>query len=291
MGNPACPVFIVGPPRSGTTLIRLMLNRHSELAIPDETGIFSWLYYYGSGMPRFFRGPASREKNLVSSLGYDVTRKFDALSESSIRKSPRKIMENLFTSYAKKQNKLYWGEKTPTHLIYVKQMKKMFPDCTIICMTRDPRAVIASYLRYRNSKDHKDGDFWIFHSVEDAVKEYLRYAKMQFNYKKYINIIKYEDLICNTQHTLEQACLLLGLSFEDNMLQYSKTAENNLNASLRNGHIPEWKREVFKPPSLSLLNRWKNELSNKDVRYINSKVGKYLDFFEYSVDYDNNEVI
>jgi len=277
-----CPVFIVGPPRSGTTLMRLMLNAHSEIAIPDETGIFFWLYQW-AGIPRIFRGPLSKRQQLVAALGREVTVKFDDLPWTNKPRKFRDVVEWLFSTYAQQRQKTHWGEKTPAHVMYIKQIKRMFPECTIIYMSRDPRAIISSYLRYSRSKARTTSDFWMCDTIEAAVAQYVKYTDPALANESQITIVKYEDLVNEPKQTLDRVLALLDLPYESGMLKYNRSAEKRLVESIskRDGQLPEWKRGGIESPKKELIGRWEGELTQTDLLFINSNLKKYIRFFEY----------
>jgi len=281
---PRFPVFIVGPPRSGTTLLRLMLNAHSEIAIPDETGIFPWIYQWVN-IPRIFRGQPSRNQQLVAALGQEVTEAFDSLPWLDRPRKSRNVVEWLFSSYAKQRQKKYWGEKTPAHVMYIKQIKRMFPTCSIIYVSRDPRAIIASYLRYSLSRERKIADFWMCDTIEAAVAQYAKYTDPAVENESLINIVKYETLVNEPRQTLEGLCASLGLSFERSMLEYNCSAEKSLVESIskRSGHLPDWKQGAEESLNKDFSVRWKSELSHADLLYINSNLENYIRFFGYSI--------
>jgi hypothetical protein len=266
------PLFIIGCPRSGTTLMRLIFNSHPELAIPDETGIFDWLYnrpLYKKLLPL----KASKNQVLVKSLGEVVTKQFDALPASK-RKSPKAIIDFLLQSYAQREQKSYWGEKTPLNIYYLATILNIYPDATIIYMIRDPRAVASSFKRY---VDHKRGkeDFWITEDVNKAIKLWKTSVEQAMEFKNQITFVKYEDFVRKPQSTIQRLCEIIGLPYQDRMFEFYK------NNSPDNQEV--WHRETTKPVNQSNIDKWQSELSEEEIRTIERDLKDYMEKFDYQI--------
>lgn len=143
------PVFIVGMPRSGTTLMRGAVEAYPEIAIAPETHFLN------------FWVPRSGKTELESRGDFDHfwaafvgSRQFEQLGLppaevrdtilSAGRPSFRTVFATVLRAYAEKAGKRRWGEKTPLHHLHIGRLLEWFPDGRIIYMLRDPRAVVAS---------------------------------------------------------------------------------------------------------------------------------------------------
>ena len=161
------PIFIVGTPRSGTTLLRLLLINHPDIAIPDETNIMDWLYKK-PGKRRLLLPRASDAGNLTTAFGMNLAAEYDSLKRHKRPRSRRDKVAWFFERYAHQRGKQYWGDKTPGHAPYASELKDLFPESTFVFMLRDPRAVVASLLRYKGSSLRTERDFWICDRLEEA---------------------------------------------------------------------------------------------------------------------------
>lgn len=148
------PVFVVGPPRSGTHLLRFCLSRHSRLHVGPETGFFLKL----DGDRRLL-APGSfprRAEEIVDRLlrsGDPTMEDVLPLREelvARVRAGPadhRALAEVLLGTIAGARGKARWGEKTPFHVLYVDRILALFPEARIVCLRREARNVVASYLK------------------------------------------------------------------------------------------------------------------------------------------------
>jgi hypothetical protein len=202
------PVFIVGAWRSGTTLLRVTLNRHSQLAMWDgETAYFPLLYT----RRRAFGDPAdprNRERIVdkylavkwVQEAGLDLAVLRERMLAEGV--SWRALFLSMIQTYA--------GEKTPSHALHVETLCAWFPGCSIIHLVRDPRDAISSRIRMpRANRSVLVGacEWRLFNRAALAVSgrdEYLR--------------VKYEDLVTRPEEQLRRICGHIGLEYEESML-------------------------------------------------------------------------
>ena len=102
------PIFIVGTPRSGTTLLRLVLNNHPEIAIPDETNIMAWLHKE----PGTAADPATsiRCREFTTAFGMNLAAENDSLKRHKRPRSRRDKVAWFFERYAHQRGKQLWGD-------------------------------------------------------------------------------------------------------------------------------------------------------------------------------------
>ena len=129
MRPPAPAPFIVGVPRSGTTLLRLMLDAHPALAIPTET-------HFGPELIAACRGGGLDRDGVVELIaGHNRWQTFE-LDRSSIRDrlaAGRSIeggeaLRAFYDAYAEAQGKPRWGDKTPGYLREMRLIQKALPE-------------------------------------------------------------------------------------------------------------------------------------------------------------------
>jgi len=276
------PIFIVGTPRSGTTLLRLLLNSHPELAIPDETNIMAWLYKK-PGKPRLLLPRASDAGNLTTAFGMNLAAEYDGLRRQKRPRSRRDKVAWFFESYAHQRGKQYWGDKTPGHARYARELKDLFPESTIVFMLRDPRAVVASFLRYKASTRRTESDFWICDTIEEAVESYRRYIRPAINFAEHLEFIRYEDLVTHPLNTLQQVCRKLGIEFAPEMLEAGRSSESEFfeGTSKRRGALPEWKGAALGTIDPKLADNWRHELSADQIAYTSGELSEFLSRFGY----------
>ena len=138
------PIFIVGIKRSGTTLLRLMLDSHSQIAITPESQFIGYFY---NNLKNY--GPLKDDNNFLK-LVNDITRcrrfKFrntkvpdeKILLNSIYPRNLSNIINFFNTMYMFDNKKKIWGDKTPIFHRHVDRLVDLFPSCKIICIIRDP---------------------------------------------------------------------------------------------------------------------------------------------------------
>jgi hypothetical protein len=204
------PFFIVGCPRSGTTLLQLLVESHPNIAIPPESHIFKRFsdifHCYGdlskSANLRRFVHDLFRDYFIRNwELGVTANEFCSQLQERSIRG----VLSLLMAKYARKEGACRWGEKTPYHLFYAKQINDIFPQAKFIHLVRDGRDVAASSKRVPVGPP----------SVYGVAKEWKCYIATFNEFKNDLDPdrwieVRYEDIVRNTNAELGRIFRFLG---------------------------------------------------------------------------------
>lgn len=127
-GSPG-PIFIIGSMRSGSTLLRLILDSHPNIAIGSETGFMGGLRHVKE-IPSWKFGSGWYERLNWSEAEFDARL--------------RDFYGGMFGRFALEQGKTRWGEKTPFHTSHIGEMARVFPDSVFVGIVRHPGAVAAS---------------------------------------------------------------------------------------------------------------------------------------------------
>jgi len=193
------PVFVVGSMRSGSTMLRLMLDSHPRIAIPSETG------FMGSAVavhriPDWKFGDGWYER-----LGWSAEEVDDRL---------REFYDGMFRRYAAEQGKPRWGEKTPFHTAHMQRMARIFPDACFVGIVRHPGAV-ASSLHRRFHYDFAEAvTYW-----SDTNKQMLT-AGMALGDR--FTLCRYEDLVRQGEPVLRALLCFLGEPWAPEVLQHDR---------------------------------------------------------------------
>ena len=257
----AAPIFIVGSARSGTTVMRFCLNQHSRIYIPFETAFFRRVYGDRRLVPE--RRLARHADELVGQLfrSLDPTRaEFMPLRAELAAKvakearSYRDVATIVFGELARRKGKVRWGEKTPAHIFYLEQILELFPDARIICMERDARAVVASWMRSRNLPT----------SLVLALAHYRSSARAARRHADRLLRVRYEDFVNEPAAVLRRVCAYIDEEFEPRMLT------PGVNGS-------SYREEASFDPDLGIerdgRDRWREVLTPADARFVEWATG------------------
>jgi len=250
-------IFIVGVSRSGTSLMRRILNSSDQIAICEENHFLGHLIPSEGARYKFRKfGGLSNDDNVRRLVDYIYSGEFKRETEKrrvlsfqwrwitewvDREKFLQKILDSdrseraLFTImmqvFAEHMGKPVMGEKTPAHLRYVPTLVEWFPDGKIIHMLRDPRGVFISELRRRREipitppyKQLKRFDFlfklFIVLETSFAWFEGIRRSyKYRRLYPDNYRLQKFEDLVGDPERQTKQICDFLGVEFQQKMLE------------------------------------------------------------------------
>ena len=238
-------VFIVGSFRSGTTLVRHILNSSGEISICPETQYFG--YFVSSGYRKRIRraGDLSNDTNVYTAVdtiyGFEqgawrwLQRNVDKASFTKglleTDRSDRAIFNLVMQLYG--ENKPILGEKTPSHLYHVPTLLDWFPNSKVIHTFRDPRAIFVSELKKkgrskatqaRARRFQQAGAPFVSCVLLQVTLTWIRCAHLHKKYKKRYSerycLIRFEDLVRESEKQLELltnflAVDLTALNLED----------------------------------------------------------------------------
>lgn len=131
------PAFLVGPYRSGTTLLRLVLDSHSQLACPPETTFHRYL----------------------EPMTNDVASGFEYLGFDSdhVAAKAREFADYFYNSYAASNSKQRWIDKSPEYVWSLAWLQRLYPDARFVILTRNPLDQIDSHLRSGHALESRLG--------------------------------------------------------------------------------------------------------------------------------------
>ena len=258
--NEIIPVFIVGMPRSGTTLISNMLNASGELYFDVETHVFEVYSKWKrkripySFIDFYFNMYANTNPNFQY-LNLEKLEIERLIIECKKSDSIDKTIELICSFGSKKKGIQRWGEKTPGHCIYINKIIKIFPSAKIINIVRDPRDVYYSQCNL----------IWGKKNPVSFCKLYRRnYAVLEkhsanFYYKSF----KYEELLENPEETLKAICDFAKISYSNDLIIKFQDSKNlnfdlvkepwkiNNKGKLDSSNAYKWKR-----PGASMVLNW-----------------------------------
>ena len=259
------PIFIVGMPRSGTTLMRSMLSVHPNLAVSRETHFFPkwWERYQKTDLNNLDNFEAFWQEfsdhNRFPKIVIDPTlikAKILAADEINLKTIFNTMMEVL----AATMNKPRWVEKTPDHYKYLDQILDWYPQAQIIWMLRDPRAVIASTLQR-----------WPKTPVDVRTKQWsdsIVLFQQKWSEDPRVKLIKYEDLVTDAESQMKELCDFIGEEFYLDMIQ--ERTQNVRQVFLPEDETNQKGRERLANRSITAvgLDKWRSNLSTEQISLI-----------------------
>ena len=285
---------IVGSPRSGTTLLRLMIDAHPEIASPPETGFLDL-------GPELIEGPAGPRENFLHRLTHypadapnwpDFHLDAEALRAAVAAIEPFDLSEALrafYRLYAARFGKSRWGEKTPMYCLRMDVIEQVLPEARFIHVVRDGRDVAVSLREQWFSPGHDiaiQADYW-----RSNVLTAHRLGASRRHYME----VRYEDLIHDTQAELRRVSGFLGVGYHDCMLDYHRNACARL-AEHHGRHrldgsvvVSEERRRqqqahAVLPPNPARIGLWKDAFSSEEKRRFLEIAGDALAQFGYAPD-------
>jgi hypothetical protein len=290
--------FVVGIARSGTTLLRLMLDAHPELTIPPETHFLPRLFNHFARWEKEGVGGAElrdRALELITShprwgdidIDPDEVRSrmaaHDPLSAGDAARS-------FYEAYAAHEGKPRWGDKSPPYTWKAKRIQRELPEAHFIHLIRDGRDVALSLSEVS----------WGPGDVQAAAAKWVdeltraRQRARRLAPETYIEL-RYEDLVADPESLLRRIAQFVDLPWDAGMLDYHRGAEERMSEVIRDFHpmgggtitAEERKRQhelVSKPPSSSRVGRWRTEMSPEDRLAFEAVAGKLLAELGYEVE-------
>ncbi len=271
------PVFIVGAPRSGTTLLAALLTAHSRFDCGSETDFFA--FWRGADQRQMLGDPQwpNRAVAFLASLpavGGKVHEAFGiGLREVHDFLAPRRpraglLLEALTQTHAQRAGKPRWVEKSPIHLVHVREVRRAFPQAPILRLVRDPRDVALSLQAVPWGARSLLANAYRWQSMDRVSAEF-------FAADDHSRTVFYEQLVTRPEDELRRACAFLGEEFEPGMLD----TRRSVGGLSRPGEW--WKDRAGTPAEPSRAFAWKRGFPPQDLTALEVVCQEGLDRYGY----------
>lgn len=202
--------FIIAPPRSGTTLLRFILDSHPHVAAPPETHFL---------VPLLTALDDEQVVNAMWHLGFHRDAFARGLGDCG---------RNFLEAYAKSKHKSYWVDKTPGHVMLLPKLLEAFVGCKFLMLYRHPFDIVQSMIERDminfvpdliHARKNHDSDFTAYCSF--VVAQHQTMLKFQQEHPEISCEVRYERLTTAPESELKKACAFLGVDFSPVMLDFT----------------------------------------------------------------------
>jgi hypothetical protein len=266
------PFFIVGAERSGTTMLRLMLNAHPEVAIPPET----WFLIDLMNRLPLTDVLTETQQRLAWQLVIahkrwpDLDIPNNVLHDRIIGlRQPRlaDVIDAIYAELLLRTKKRRWGDKTPEYVIEIDRLHRVFPAAQFVHIIRDARDVSLSLMkkRWRGTFTVNAARYW-GNYVSRGCESGRRLAD-----ELYLEV-HYEDIVCDPPTWLQRICAFLRLEYTDAMMRFHETATEKIPVRERPFHS-----DTSRTPRVEDVERWRTEATPLQIMSVEGVAGSIMD--------------
>ncbi len=205
-------IFVIGPPRSGSTLLQRMLSSHSQIFSCPEPHILTPLAHLG-----YYEN--------VDQAPYDHLRAVDAIrgfvdmlpnKEQDYIDACRAYADTLYSRRMNQSSAKYFLDKTPAYGLILDFITKIYPDAKYIVLTRHPAAIFSSYAKSFFDDDYEAAQNYnpILNRYLPAMARFIREKKVPFIH------VRYEDVVKNPPEQLQKIFEYLQLEYQEEVIHY-----------------------------------------------------------------------
>lgn len=261
------PLFVLGVSRSGTTLLRVILDRSPGIAIPDET-------FFIPQLAHRHRGTVDAERflddlrRLPRLAAWDVTAEDLAMRLRPGMRTGEAIVA-VFAAYAAKHGKPRWGDKTPQYMRHLELIDRLFGDAQYVHLIRDGRDAALAFL------DMPEGVVTRTWAHPDTAAAFACEWRTEVRRARALGArvgparyreVRYEDLVADTDGVIRAVCEFAGLPFEPAMLEYAGAVD----VSQKPHH-----QRLLQPPTQGVRD-WRTQMDPEDVAAFGQVAGDLL---------------
>ena len=279
MAAAARPIFVVGCPRSGTTMLQLMLHAHRRIAIPPETRFVLTAYWQrrefgdltrAENRRRLARWIVDRPETRFQDLGLDGEEIVREITEGP--GTLGSALGTIFQAYAARFGKPRWGDKRPAYVQNLDVILRLFPDAQIINVVRDGRACVASLkeMSWHHEDIYGTVAAWA-RAIDDARRAARRLDRTQWHQ------LRYEDLVADPHAELAAICEFLGEEYDPAMAEPSSVADVAV------PKFKTWHQRTHEPVTTRRVQSWQERLTPEEISLCETALGSRLRAFGYEL--------
>ncbi|WP_293055025.1 sulfotransferase [Mycobacterium sp.] len=259
------PIFIGGAQRSGTTLMRVMLDCHPRICCGVELMVLPVVAEHY----KFLTG-----RNLEVMHSYGNTR-------SDVQRYCRAFVEDLVETFRRRAGKPRWAEKTPQNILYMVLLGEIFPDAKFIHMLRDGRDVACSLVTMDWIDKTTGRKFEFVESITGAARywrDMVTRGRQQAAHPSLagrVLEVRYEALVTEPAATMRQVLAFVGEDWDDAVLSH--------HTKHRPGEVVEPSTaQVTKPLYHTAVHRWQHDMTEADKAAFKAQAGDLLTELGYA---------
>jgi len=280
--------FIIGRPRSGTTLLRFLFEAHPGVLVPPESPFILNLY-------RKYRNVTSWNPETIREFCDDVYTQryfekwltdkehlYQQLMEKEGRSSFQTMVRQVCLSYNSvfEKDDIRWiGDKNPGYSLYVHRIHQLFPEAKIIHITRDYRD---NYLSLTKVNFEVPVVPLVVFRWKFALK---RMWELKKHVPEQIFSIRYEDLVADPEHHFRDICRFIGIPYDPDVLSFYRKKSAIEKAYAGSDEIQQVHQSLFHPISTRRINLWKSEMRAREIRIADLVAGKAAEKAGYERQY------
>ena len=288
------PVFICGHPKSGTSLVRSILDSHPQLIVyPEETAFFRRFLPLAKGKP-FERQITLAEETLIHFFTWNQSnpppsqagfpdRDYSYISYESVRDAMIQFLhqdfrdERDFLSAAVMafghvrgqsiENSLRWVEKSPYNEFYAQEIFSWWPDARCIHVVRDPRD---NFISYQQKHPNWSPEFFTANwkrSSQSGLNNRDKYGS------KSVLLIRYEDLVNEPSKRIQEIMAFLGIDWDPSLITPTRAGTQWQGNSMF--------ADQFNGISTAPIGRWKDKLTPVNALVIHYMAQPINEIFQY----------
>ena len=276
-------VFLICTERSGSNFITSVMNGHTKVSGPPPSHIFRLFglncqNYHPSenddNWQAFLSDFKEATKNMLGD--WDSKINIDQLNKSCPNKTIAEALDYLYQLERKPQECISFVKENYTYSI-ISFILANWPDAKFVYQVRDPRDVAASWLKTSTMPGGVKTaiDNW----KKDQIETLNIFGQLQSS--KRAILVRYEDMISDTEKICLKLCEYIGVKYEESMLEFYNDERTCRNAA----RIPAWDN-LAKPVMKDNSGNYKKTLSTADIRYIELMCGSQMKVFGYTLDTD-----
>lgn len=264
------PIFVVGSPRSGTTMLRDALRSHSRLTFPPESGVLAHLYRRHRD-PTTDRAARRLAADLLGSAWIAAWKLDLTPADLEQHRSFGGVVCELYGAWARREGKARWGDKTPLYVTELPTILRIFPSAKIVHIIRDGRDVACSLRRQP----------WGPTNVYTAALLWRRAVETGRAAGKLLGPsvyreLRYEALVATPEPELRALCGFLGERFEPSLLCLDRILPPP-------GWTPPWPPHQAEAIDSSTAGIWRTVMSSDDRAVFEAVAGDVLAALGYPV--------
>lgn len=280
--------FIIGRPRSGTTLLRVLFEAHPNVVIPPESPFIIFLYkkyskvtFWDEKMINDFADDVFKQRYFdkwLISKEILVENLLKGKGENTFQQMARIVCLSYQSVFKKEEIKLI-GDKNPANSLYASRIHQLFPESKIIHITRDYRD---NYLSLINVNFEVPIIPLVVYRWKFA---YRRMQKVKRRNPDLVYSIKYEDLATDPENRFREVCNFMGLDFDPSVFNFYEKKDEIEGAYGGSEELKIVHKSLFNPISTDRMNLWKTQLTEWQIRVADVVAGKAAEKAGYERQY------